>query len=213
MHSHSDVRIYIHELYNNLNNMKNLKSNLPPIVTAIVLLSGIYVRACPLPSCANVTNCEVNDYLTTFSGARVRLDTVVKLSDVINPAFSTDTLSGFLPFSQPDYNLIEQPIAPDSCQLDNQQQCGFKVTAVETQCGFEYQCDYDRNRVPQHLWRAVCTHAPPGLRSIPIYYKLPIMELTGNEPNCNPFTNSLGTWTWRTIEFPVACTCTTEERQ
>ena len=184
--------------------------------------------ACPIPECAATSNCETIDYLN-----RQQQQTNISVSfeprQIINPAFSTSTLNGFNLFDitkADDFNtnhIIElEPVgnSTESCLLDNQagQQCQYKLVTSRASdvpalhCGWEYHCDYQKNRIPQYIWRAECTAtSQENIQSIPVYYKIPILELSeeSNLGKCNPFERSdSGVWKWKQLEVPVACTCT-----
>lgn len=183
---------------------------------------------CPTPGCTATSNCETVDYLN-----RQQQQTNISVSfepyQIINPAFSSSTtLNGFNRFETThasDFNrdhiidLIAESArnSTQSCLLDNQagQQCKYKLVAkrypAALHCGWEYHCDYEKNRIPQYIWKAQCTAtSQENIQSIPVYYKIPILELSreSNPEDCNPFERSdIGVWKWKQLEVPVACTC------
>lgn len=183
--------------------------------------------ACPTPAgCASTTNCATIDYLNNLQ-TPPEISASLNPQQIINPAISTSSLNGFntfKTFSEDDFNQDHEIELEDelitssnaSCLLDNQQgeQCKYKLIATRSDpllCGWEYYCDYKKNRVPQYIWRAQCIPSrQPNTQSIPVYYKIPILELqeSSNPGNCNPFENSnQGVWEWKQLEVAVACTC------
>ncbi len=185
------------------------------LLLAIVMAATI--RACPTPSCKRTTNCELFDHLSNTSrSAPADIITTVTLGDIVNPAFTTD-IPGFLDFifNRLDYGLDKVGNFTQDCLLDNppEEQCKYKIITVSRShnmtCDFEYNCDYNRNRIPQYIWKANCLPAATGMRSVPVYYKVPVLEMRDNEGDCDPFAAgaSMRGWTWRQLEVPVACTC------
>lgn len=191
----------------------------------LLLLHTVSSTACPTPLCDRTTNCELFDYISDNYEEKVDLMvSIPELNRIYNPSARIMPFQqGFMNFDeaiQLSYDLVEKHIGnlTDDCLHDNQgEQCSHKIVArplpnadaANLSCGFEYLCDYDRNRIPQLIWKAQCLPTQNGIKSFPIYYKLPILKLSGNNGGCNPFSDRmyLEAWDWTQIEVPVACTC------
>lgn len=188
--------------------------------TSLLLLLTVtgLVTACPTPSCDPMTSCELYEHTTNNNLAVANIVTTVTLGEIINSPTRQSTFTGFTDFSSNiDYVLKQERIGnvtQQDCRLDNppEEQCSHKIVAQSLpglKCGFEYHCDYNRNRIPQYIWRAECLPTDDGVESIPVYYKVPVLEMSENSRECNPFGAgaNMGGWIWRQLEVPVACTC------
>jgi hypothetical protein len=71
--------------------------------------------------------------------------------------------------------------------------CAFDVAVNTTSdgsllCPWRYECDYDKNRIPQYMWKARCFDSG-DYTSRPVSYRVPTLKL---DNICNPFqTNSI----------------------
>ena len=184
---------------------------------ALLLLLATCAQTCPMPGCKTTTSCELKNYLSTNHNISTEVRASVRLDGILNQPFADNSYNrAFTDFGaiSLSYRLKEVPVGNETqpCHLDNPagERCAYKLVAKPGfQCGFEYHCDFNRNRIPQYIWRAECLPPPPGLISVPVYYKVPVLELNSNPDSCNPFDKSTyqGGWTWRQLSVPVACTC------
>lgn len=69
-------------------------------------------------------------------------------------------------------------------------------------CPWRYECDYNKNRIPQYLWRARCFDSGE-YTSRPVSYRVPTLKL---DNICNPFQTNMS-WKLEIIDVPVACVC------
>lgn len=73
-------------------------------------------------------------------------------------------------------------------------------------CPWRYECDYDKNRIPQYLWKARCFDSGEHT-SRAVSYKVPILKL---DNICNPFQTNMS-WRLEIVEVPVACVCVSSQ--
>ena len=69
-------------------------------------------------------------------------------------------------------------------------------------CPWRYECDYDKNRIPQYLWKARCFDSGE-YTSRPVSYRVPTLKL---DNICNPFQTNMS-WKLEFVAVPVACVC------
>ena len=69
-------------------------------------------------------------------------------------------------------------------------------------CPWRYECDYDKNRIPQYLWKARCFDSGE-YTSRPVSYRVPTLKL---DNICNPFQTNMS-WRLEIVDVPVACVC------
>ena len=173
-------------------------------------------RACPTVNGEgnSCEECTVYDYLIhDFSGTTMFLNVNISTNDIINGIqdFKRPVLSNV----EPPYYGQEERVAgtnlPCSYQVDGSDTvrggCGEEITVNSTGdgllvCPWKYECDYDKNRIPQYLWRATCLESTE-FTSRPITYRVPILKL---DSICNPFLTNMS-WRQQVIEVPVACVC------
>ena len=176
--------------------------------------------ACPLTdnqSCSPVDDLTVRNTLQQ-SSVKVRLAVSAMLGDLLNNAGRFRRFHNAVPLYQENCNSN----GSDVCGCNMTRQSRFEGTPL---CSWDYKCDYNRNRIPQYLWQADCSHSspPPELTSgatsgctectvyecTPIYYKIPVLtlQLDSNPQNCNPFSLQEAVWLWELKEIPVACSC------
>ena len=72
----------------------------------------------------------------------------------------------------------------------------FKVAGTSCTGQWTYQCDYDKNRLPLYLWRALCNETT----SDTVYYTVPVLK---RNDSCNPQPR----WQLVMEKVPVGCTC------
>ena len=65
-------------------------------------------------------------------------------------------------------------------------------------CRWNYTCDYDKNRIPQYLWKADCNDTT----SVAVNYPVPVVK----RESCN----TQSPWQLVIETVPVACTCKTD---
>ena len=68
-------------------------------------------------------------------------------------------------------------------------------TGFQLNCRWNYTCDYDKNRIPQYLWRAECN----ATSSVAVNYPVPVVK----RESCN----TQSPWELVIETVPVACTC------
>ncbi len=211
------------QMYYSLRRRRNKMDLVKKLVsTSMLLLAAMagLVLTCPTPSCDRTSSCELYDHISNNSLAVANIVTTVTLGEIINPAVRTSThhAGGFTSFRKEiDYVLRQESVGnatAQDCLLDSppEEQCSHKIVAFSVpglKCGFEYHCDYNRNRIPQYIWRAECLPTVSGVEAIPVYYKVPVLEMRDNIQDCNPFGEgaNFGGWMWTQLEVPVACTC------
>ena len=189
------------------------------IVALFVLNIIVKSSACPVMgdlSCSPVSDFTVHSTVKD-SNTKLHLAVNATLGDLLN---NVDTYKFF------NGNDLLYKEMPDSCNSSLVNGCNLTLPAIPLQgipiCSWNYTSDYNRNRIPQYLWHADCSHSlpPPGLRGTrddcvgepyyectPVYYKIPVLMLDSNTQNCNPFSIQDAIWTWRLEEIPVSCAC------
>lgn len=185
--------------------------------TLIFALSAFpTVRGCPTVNGEgnSCDECNVYDYLIhDFSGATMFLNVNISTDDIINSIqdFKRPVLSNVVPAYYGFEERVEGTDPPCYFHSDElntvKTGCGEEITVNSTEEGFvvcpwKYECDYDKNRIPQYLWRATCLDSAE-YTSRPITYRVPILKL---DNICNPFLTNLS-WKQQVIEVPVACVC------
>ena len=173
------------------------------ICTITVLLATLTVlcavlmtaKACPLPS-----NCKQDQECQAYNDAKaatspVYLNVTATLSDF------TNTPDEFNQKLDTDYETDSTPdeegfIGRQACyKLSNQEVGCREKIEVEGACSWDYQCDYDQNRLPLYMWRASCSS-----ESQTIYYPVPVLK---RRDACNPQP----TWQLVMEKVPVGCKC------
>ena len=187
------------------------------IVALFVLNIIVKSSACPVMgdlSCSPVSDFTVHNTVKD-SNTKLHLAVNATLGDLLN---NVDTYRFF------NGNDLLYEEMPDSCNSSLVNGCNLTLPAIPLQgipiCSWNYTSDYNRNRIPQYLWHADCSHSlpPPGLRGTrvdceayyectPVYYKIPVLTLDSNTQNCNPFSIQDAIWTWRLEEVPISCAC------
>ena len=95
-------------------------------------------------------------------------------------------------------------VARTGCELD------VDVNTTSTGsllCPWRYECDYDKNRIPQYLWKARCFDSLGEYTSRPVSYRVPTLKL---DNICNPFQTNMS-WKLEIIDVPVACVCVSSQ--
>ena len=189
------------------------------IVVALFVLN-IIVKSSACPVMGDLSCSPVSDFTvhSTVKGSYTKLHLAVNatLGDLLNNA---DTFKYF------NGNDLMYKDMPDPCNSSLVNGCNLTRLDIPPQgipiCSWNYTSDYNRNRIPQYLWHADCSHSlpPPGLTGTrddctethyectPVYYKIPVLTLDSNTQNCNPFSIQDAIWSWRLEEVSVSCTC------
>ena len=172
------------------------------ICTITVLLATVLctvlttAKACPLPSnCTRDQECQAyNDAKAATSP--VYLNVNATLSDFTNTPdqFNQKLGTRYDADSIPDE---EGFIGRQACyKLSNQEVGCREKIEVDRACSWDYQCDYDQNRLPLYMWRASCSRN----ESQTIYYPVPVLK---RRDACNPQP----TWQLVMEKVPVGCKC------
>lgn len=190
------------------------------IVVALLVLNIIVKSsACPLMddlSCSPVSDFTVHSTVKD-SNTKIHLAINATLGDLLN---NVDTYKFF---RGNDLLYTETPATCNSSLVNG---CNLTEPALVKDkpiCSWNYTSDYNRNRIPQYLWHADCSHSspPPELvtraredcrnrteyKCTSVYYKIPVLTLDSNTQNCNPFSIQDAIWSWKLEEIPVSCAC------
>lgn len=185
-------------------------------LTVLLLLQGVLLTttaACPTSN-GNGSDCEtcaVYDYVVRETSPNMFFNVNITTHDIINDI--KDFTSAVLAGGSPKYSGEEEKIpgtdAP--CYLDKttapRTGCGQQIVVNTTEdgsllCPWKYECDYDKNRIPQYLWKAKCLNSTEHSSRV-ITYRVPVLKLNNV---CNPFLTNMS-WKLEITEVPVACTC------
>ena len=115
-------------------------------------------KACPLPSnCTRDQECQAyND--TKAATSPVYLNVNATLSDFTNTPdkFNQKLGTDYETDSTPDE---EDFIARQACYKNSNQDvgCREKIEVEGGNCSWNYQCNYNQNRLPLYIWRASCS--------------------------------------------------------
>lgn len=188
------------------------------ILAALAMLqSGIMlIEACPLPQ----QNCSIVQYLDS-GRTMFNINVHVGHSEAPQLINGANTFPGFIRldyFEADDCNDCSS-IAP--CYYDDlarsaqsAQTCveGLGVSLPDNRtdtllpsCPWKYTCDYEKNRIPQYIWKAECESESNNATLI--YYPVPVLKPRNASVNVsNPFIEG-NTWRWEMEDVPVACIC------
>ena len=193
------------------------------LTTILIFLQAALLtsKACPTSN-GNTDSCEtcdVYDYvMNQLSSTTMFLNINISRYDVINDikAFKGPVLSK----ATPKYYGMEErlPETNPPCYFDVGNSgtlrtgCGQEIVVNGTEdgsllCPWKYDCDYDKNRIPQYLWRARCLNSTE-YSSRQISYRVPVLKL---DNFCNPFLTGMS-WRLQVIEVPVACVCVNSQQ-
>lgn len=191
--------------------------------TALIFLHGalLTTKACPTPngngnSCNGA--CDVYDFVMyELSSPTMFLNVNISRQDIVNDikAFKHPVLAD----ATPKYYAMEErlPETNRPCYYDPgstpRTGCGEEIVVNNTEdgsllCPWKYDCDYDKNRIPQYLWKARCLNTTAHASRL-ITYRVPILKL---DNICNPFQTNMS-WKLEVIEVPVACVCVNNSEQ
>ena len=166
-------------------------------VSAIAMLlatCALLSRACPLSSpiedCQN--ECEPYTNATSLSTPKT-LNVIARLSSLTNNKEDFYYTNGNLILR--DETTDNQNIACYARKNGNKGCVHNLRTDANLQCPWTYQCDYDKNRIPQYLWKADCNHTT----SETIYYPVPVLK----RDSCSQQSD----WELVIEKVPVACAC------
>ena len=155
----------------------------------------ITAKVCLLPSnCIQDQECQAyNDAKAATSpvylNVNATLSDFTNTPDEFNQKLGTDYETDGIPDE-------EGFIGRQACyKLSNQEVGGREKIEVEGACSWDYQCDYDQNRLPLYIWRASCSS-----ESQTIYYPVPVLK---RRDACNPQQ----TWQLVMEKVPVGCKC------
>ena len=166
------------------------------IITLALLLVTIKLAACiPFPS-----NCTQDQECQAYNDAKaatrpVYLNVNATLSDFTNTPKEFNQKLGT------DYETDGTPdeegfTGRHACYKNSNQEVGCREKIeVDRACSWDYQCDYDQNRLPLYIWRASCSS-----ESQTIYYPVPVLK---RRDACNPQP----TWQLVMEKVPVGCKC------
>ena len=172
-----------------------INQSMTPITTVLLasVLCALLItaKACPLaPNCTQDEECQAyNDAKNATSP--VYLNVTATLSDF------TNTPNQFNQKLGTNYELDGiRNITGQACyKLSNPEVGCREKIEVEGACSWDYQCDYDQNRLPLYIWRASCSS-----KSQTIYYPVPVLK---RRDACNPQP----TWQLVMEKVPVGCKC------
>ena len=186
------------------------------LVTALIFLQGLLQisRACPTSN-GNENSCEaceVYDYVIhDLPSISMFLNVNISRNDIVNDikAFKQPVLAD----ATPKYYAFEErlPNTDNPCTYDPngtpRTGCGEEIMVNGTEdgsllCPWKYDCDYDKNRIPQYLWKARCLNSTEYTSRL-ITYRVPVLKM---DDICNPFQTNMS-WKFQVIEVPVACVC------
>ena len=95
-----------------------------------------------------------------------------------------------------DWIPDEEGFIGQACyKLSNQEVGCREKIEVEGACSWDYQCDYDQNRLPLYMWRASCSS-----ESQTIYYPVPVLKRR-DACSLQPI------WQLVMEKVPVGCKC------
>ena len=161
------------------------------IITLALLLVTTKLAACiPFPS-NRTQECQAyNDAKAATSP--VYLNVNATLSDFTNTPDEFNQKLGT------DYELegIPDKQKRQACYKTSNQKVGCRdKIKVEGACSWDYQCDYDQNRLPLYMWRASCSS-----ESQTIYYPVPVLKRR-DACSLQPI------WQLVMEKVPVGCKC------
>ena len=170
------------------------------IITTLALLLVTTKLAANAACIPFSSNCIRNQECQAYNDAKaatspVYLNVNVTLSDF------TNTPDEFNQKLATDYEIDGTPdeegfIERQACYKNFNQEVGCREKIeVEGACSWDYQCDYDQNRLPLYIWRASCSN-----KSQTIYYPVPVLK---RRDACNPQP----TWQLVMEKVPVGCKC------
>ena len=107
--------------------------------------------------------------------------TPLELNRILEKDYEEDSIAG---------------VKGEACYMESNAVVGCKeFLEVDEQCFWKYECDYDNNRLPLYIWKALCNSG-----SETIYYPVPVLK---RNDSCNPQP------TWKLVmeKVPVGCSC------
>ncbi len=194
-------------------------------LTILLFLQGALLLqtswACPLQNGDNSNICEecsVYDYVIHETSVDTMfLNVNITTHKIFNEVkFLMDILKDGTP-NMDFYGQKEaRPGSDPPCHSDRvpgvaRTGCAFDVAVNTTSdgsllCPWRYECDYDKNRIPQYMWRARCFDSG-DYTSRPVSYRVPTLKL---DNICNPFQTNMS-WRLEIVDVPVACVCVSSQ--
>ena len=167
------------------------------ITTLLLLTTALYAQT--VTACSPATE-ECREECHAYQVAKntpsdVPLNVEVVLSNFLNTPRKFSSKIG------KDY--IEDRMTnatQDACYYESGPRVGcnefLQVPGTNCTGPWEYECDYDKNRLPLYIWRASCNETTLET----VYYTVPMLK---REDSCN----SHASWELVMEKVPVGCTC------
>lgn len=176
---------------------------------SIILLGYNNLQACPLPSNASCTECQVLRYIQLNHSRQLNVNLTVTLDLLHSQNNPNDFSDAINPDNRHDFSFEPYAVGSVESCLGSDPNTGSPCThniRMEgdnlPSCQWDYTCDYSPNRFPQYLWRAQCTGAAQ-----PIIYHIPTLTLeSAREGDCLPFAGTQAVYRWQLEKVAVACT-------
>ena len=170
---------------------------------SLLLLSTatLLANACPTGGADQCQDGICQPYYDSIrSEGPVYISVYAELSELTNRPLSFKPTSSSLNYR--DYPTLDSGItACYSSAKTNKTGCGHKISVLDhktqgdLECPWDYQCDYNQNRIPQYLWKAKCRTD----NAVTVNYTVPVLKREA--------CNSLSPWQMVIEYIPVACTC------
>ena len=193
----------------------NLRMN-HPFLTILLFLQGTLLTSWACPTLNGVDSntcdeCSVYDYViyetsvnTMFLNVNI---TIKEMTNEIKEFKSVLTHGSPTFYGREERTTTSPPCYFSRVSGTSRTGCGQEIKVNTTSdgsllCPWTYECDYDKNRIPQYLWKAVC-YSSGQYPSRPISYRVPTLRL---DNTCNPFQSNTS-WKLKFEDVPVACVC------
>ena len=185
-------------------------------VTILLFLQGMLLTSWACPTLNGNSNsceeCSVYDYVIHETSVDTMfLNVNITTHEIIN---EIKDFKNVLTHGTPTFFGLDErlPGTDPPCYFDrspgvSRTGCGQEIIVNSTVdgsllCPWKYECDYDKNRIPQYLWKARCFGSAEHTSS-PVSYRVPVLKLNNI---CNPFQTNMS-WKLQIIDVPVACVC------
>ena len=169
------------------------------IITTLALLL-VTAKLAANAACIPFPNCTHDQECQAYNDAKAATRPVYLNVTAILSEF-TNTPDEFNQKLGTDYEIDGTPdeegcIGRQACyKLSNQEVGCREKIKVEGACSWDYQCDYDKNRLPLYIWRVSCSS-----KSQTIYYPVPVLK-------CKDACNLHSIWQLVMEKVPVVCKC------
>ena len=167
------------------------------IITTLALLLVITKFAANAACIPFPSNCTRDQECQAYNDAKAAISPVYLNVNATLSNF-TNTPNEFNQKLGTDYETGsgEEGFIGQACYKESDQKVGCREKIeVEGACSWDYQCDYDQNRLPLYMWRASCSS-----ESQTIYYPVPVLKRR-DACSLQPI------WQLVMEKVPVGCKC------